>query len=153
MNIFNKLGSNSEAASAGIKRDVTIVIEPKKRPDHVRAETSDCTWKIPLTLEEQFDLGQVYEGANFDDETSMLERFTETVYQNTAATLNIEIRPSNPGHVFMKANAGHHFRDSRAAVSYDDVAQTVYKWIVQSQPRRDLISDLVSALPEIAEQR
>lgn len=148
MKMFSKSSSNSNATAAtGVKRDVTLCDEPKKRPDHVRAETDDCTWKIPLTLDEQFDLGKVYEGGDFDDEAGMLKRFTETIYQGTALTLNMELRPSNPGEIFLKASTGHHFRKS-GVVRYEEVGRTICEWIAESQPRQDLISDLVSALAD-----
>lgn len=145
MKMFSKQSSNSDATTG--KRDVTIRNEPKKRPDHVVAETHDCTWKIPLTLDEQRNLGEVYENGDFGDETQMLQRFTETIYQSTAATLNIEIRPSKPGEVLLKASAGHLFRKS-GIVRNQEVGQTICAWIMESQPRKELVADLVAAFPE-----
>lgn len=146
MKIFSKNGNSSDAAT-GSKRDVTISNEPKKRPDHVRAETDDCIWKIPLTLDEQRNLGEVYEIGDFGDETQMLARFTETIYQNTAATLNIEIRPSKPGEALLTANAGHLFRKS-GIVRHEEICRTICAWIVESQPRKELVADLVAAFTE-----
>lgn len=151
MKMFSKNSSNSdttlETAPTGAKRDVTIRNEPKKRPDHVRAETDDCVWDIPLTLDEQRDLGGVYESGDFGDEAQMLERFTETIYQGTAAMLSMEIRPSKPGEVFLKASTGHLFRRS-SIVRYKDVGRTICEWIVESQSRKELVADLVAAFPE-----
>lgn len=36
MGIFSKQGSKPDTDTTGAKRDMTIVNEPKKRPDHVR---------------------------------------------------------------------------------------------------------------------
>ncbi|WP_321899145.1 hypothetical protein [Paraburkholderia heleia] len=60
MKMFSK-SSNTGAASISAKRDVTLCDESPKRPDHVRVESDECTWKIGLTLDEQHSLGSAYE--------------------------------------------------------------------------------------------
>lgn len=103
--MFNKQGSKPDADTTGAKRDVTIVNEPKKRPDHVRVESHDCAWSIPLTLEEQYDLGQVYENGFNYEEREMLRNFVEGMYAATAARITLEIKPMRPGEVSLKASS------------------------------------------------
>ncbi|WP_175796577.1 hypothetical protein [Burkholderia anthina] len=147
MKMFSKNGGNSDMAIApAAKRDVTISDEPKKRPDHVRVESDECTWKIGLTLEEQFSLGQAYERGT-DDEEQLLETFVESLYQSSAATLRIEIRPSRPGEVMLQASGDSHFRKSEFGVKYSEVAGLIYEWLAASQPREALVADLIASLP------
>lgn len=149
MKMFAKTPSNPDATvetpPASPKRDVTLVNKPKKRPDHVCVESDDCTWKIGLTLEEQYDLGGAYEHG-VDDEKMMLETFVERMYQSSAVRLTVEIKPVRPGKVFLTVSSGAHFRAAET-VSYDDVGQVIGEWIVKSQPRKELIADLVAACP------
>jgi len=153
MKIFGKDSSNSDAtpetASVGAKRDVTIVHKTTKRPDHVVAETHDAVWKIPLTLDEQFDLGRAYQELADGDEAQMLRSFTEAIYQGDeggAARLAVEIRLVRPGEVFLSANgSGPRFVKSDT-VRYEDVGRTICEWIVEAQSRKELVADLVAAL-------
>ncbi|KFX63825.1 hypothetical protein KBK24_0119160 [Burkholderia sp. K24] len=157
MGIFSKNCSNSdvvlETASASAKRDVTIVHKTTKRPDHLVAETRDAVWRIPLTLEEQFDLGRAYQELADGDEAQMLSAFTESLYQGSegdAVKLAVEIRLMRPGEVFLSASgngrvSGQRFYES-ATVRYEDVGRTVCEWIAQSQSRKELVADLVAAL-------
>ena len=154
MKMFGK-NSNSDAMPAGAKRDVTIVHEMTKRPDHLVAETRDCTWKIPLTLEEQFDLGRVYQELADGDEAQMLSAFTESLYQGSdgdAVKLTVEVILMRPGEVSLRASgngrvSGHRFQDS-ATVRYEDVGRTVCEWIAEAQSRKELVADLVAALAD-----
>jgi hypothetical protein len=160
--MFGKNSSNSDAvletASAGAKRDVTIVHKTTKRPDHVVAETCDTVWRIPLTLEEQFDLGRAYQDLADGDEAQMLAAFTEILYQGSesdAVKLAVEIRLMRPGEVFLSASgngrvSGQRFYES-ATVRYEDVGRTVCGWIAESQSRKELVADLVAALSDVQE--
>jgi hypothetical protein len=154
MKMFGK-NSNSDAAPAGAKRDVTIVHKTTKRPDHLVAETAECTWKIPLTLEEQFDLGRAYQELADGDEAQMLSAFTESLYQGSdggAVMLTIEVRLMRPGDISLRASgngrvSGHRFQES-ATVRYEDVGRTICEWIAESQSRKELVADLVAALAD-----
>ena len=158
MKMFGKNSSNSdealETAPAGAKRDVTIVHKTTKRPDHVVAETRDAVWRIPLTLDEQFDLGRAYQDLADGDEAKMLSAFTELLYQGSegdAVKLAVEIRLMRPGEVFLSASgngrvSGQRFYES-ATVRYEDVGRTVCEWIAEAQSRKELVADLVAAMP------
>jgi hypothetical protein len=157
--MFSKNSSNSDAtletAPGSAKRDVTIAHKTTKRPDHLVAETRDAVWRIPLTLDEQFDLGRAYQELADGDEAQMLSAFTESLYQGSegdAVKLTIEVRLIRPGEVFLSASgsgrvSGQHFRES-ATVRYEDVGRTVCEWIAESQSRKELVADLVSALSD-----
>ena len=149
MKIFSK-NSNSDVAPTGGKRDVTIVNAPRKRPDHVRVETRDSTWTIPLTLDEQYVLGQAYEQGT-DDEAAMLTAFTETIYQGDgggAVQLTVEIKPIRPGEVYLTASgSGHRFKKAET-MGYEDIGRTLCEWIAESQSRKELVSDLLAALAD-----
>jgi hypothetical protein len=146
MSIFSKQGNKQDATSTGTKRDVTIINEPKKRPDHVRAETADCTWKLPLTIEEQSSLSHSYE-EGVEDEEQMLGFFVESVYQASAEQLTVEMKPYRPGEVWIRASSGHHFREMKT-VPYADVGHVLCEWILKSQRRKELVADLVAMLPD-----
>jgi hypothetical protein len=149
MKMYSK-NSNSEVAPTGGKRDVTIANAPRKRPDHVRVETHDSTWSIPLTLDEQYILGQAYEqGPN--DEAAMLTAFTETIYQGDgggAVRLTVEIKPVRPGEVHLTASGSGHRFNKADTLRYEDLGRTLCEWIVESQSRKELVSDLVAALAD-----
>jgi hypothetical protein len=140
--MFSKTNSNAE----GTKRDVTIVNEPKKRPDHVQAETADCTWKLPLTIEEQSSLSFTYE-EGVDDEEQMLGFFVESVYQASAEQLTVEMKPFRPGEVWLRGSCGHLFKAVKT-VPYAEVGQVLCEWILKSQRRKELVADLNAAFPE-----
>lgn len=157
MKMFSKSSSNADT-TANAKRDVTLS-EPTKRPDHVRVETDECTWKIGLTLDEQHSLGSAYEwnerhgefDKNFRDEESFLEMFTERLYRECAETITLEIKPFEPGKVFLKVESSNpHFSSeidgSHQNVSYSEVGALILKWIEVSQSRKELIADLVTSL-------
>lgn len=154
MKMFSKTGSNSDAAT-GAKRDVTIVHKTTKRPDHLVAETRDAVWRIPLTLDEQFDLGKAYQELADGDEAKMLSAFTESLYQGSeggAIKLTVEVGLMRPGEVSLRASgtgrvSGQRFQKS-ATVRYEDVGWTVCEWIAESQSRKELVADLVTALSE-----
>jgi len=149
MSFFSKQRSKQDTETVVAKRDVTISNEPKKRPDHVTVETDDCTWKIPLTLEEQYSLGQAYE-AGTNDEAQMLKSFVESLYQATAVKLSLELTPVRPGEVHVRGQAGHSkYSDT---VAYEDVGRTICEWVVKYQSRKELIADLVAAMPEDSER-
>lgn len=159
MGIFSKNSSNSdvvlETASASAKRDVSIVHKTTKRPDHLVAETRDAVWRIPLTLEEQFDLGRAYQELADGDEAQMLSAFTESLYQGgegDAVKLTLEVMLMRPGEVSLRASgngrvSGQRFYES-ATVRYEDVGRTVCEWIAESQSRKELVADLVAALSD-----
>ncbi|UVE64753.1 hypothetical protein L2Y90_12935 [Burkholderia pyrrocinia] len=138
MSIFSKQDSKPEMT--GAKRDVTIRNEPKKRPDHVIAETDDAQWTIPLTIDEQSDLAYAYEELRVPEQ-SMLETFVQGVYGNSAAKLSIELRPHSPGKVTI--TAGRNLK----TLAYADVGETILRWILEAQSRKDLVADLVAAIP------
>jgi hypothetical protein len=154
MKLFSK-NSNSDTTTDSAKRDVTIVKEAPKRPDHLVAETDECTWKIPLTLEEQFDLGRAYQELADGNEAQMLSAFTESLYQGSegdAVKLTIEVSLMRPGEVSLRASgngrvSGHRFQEF-ATVRYEDVGRTVCEWIAESQSRKELVADLVAALAD-----
>ncbi|MFT4504595.1 hypothetical protein [Caballeronia sp. 15711] len=149
MKMFSK-NSDSDVASTGGKRDVTIVNAPRKRPDHVRVESHDSIWTIPLTLDEQYILGQAYEQGT-DDEAAMLTAFTETIYQGDGggtARLTVEIKPIRPGEVHLMASgSGARFKKADT-LRYEDIGRTLCEWIVEAQSRKELVSDVVAALAE-----
>ncbi|HDR9181187.1 TPA: hypothetical protein QDB06_001740 [Burkholderia vietnamiensis] len=154
MKMFGKNSSNSgatlEAAPTRAKRDVTISNEPKKRPDHVKVETNDATWSIPLTLDEQYTLGQSYEQGT-DDEAAMLTAFTETLYQSDeggAVKLAIEIRLLRPGEVFLTATGNRQRFSKSGTVRFDEIGLTLCTWLAEAQTRPDLVADLVAALAD-----
>jgi hypothetical protein len=127
---------------------VTFSDEPKKRPDHVRVETDECTWKIGLTLDEQHELGAAYE-KGIDDEKSFLSLFTDRIYRSCANTLTVEFKPCEPGKVSLSVSADNPNFSSdidyaHLAVSYGDVGALILKLIEVSQSRKELIADLVS---------
>ena len=149
MKMFSK-NSDADVAPTGGKRDVTIVNAPRKRPDHVRVETHDSTWSIPLTLDEQYVLGQAYEQGP-DDEAAMLTAFTETIYQGDgggAVRLTVEIKPVRPGEVHLMASGSGRRFNKADTLRYEDIGRTVCEWIVESQSRKELVSDLVAALAD-----
>ncbi len=150
MSIFNKQSSKLDPETAGAKRDVTIVNEPKKRPDHVRVESHDCAWSIPLTLDEQYDLGQVYENGFNYEEREMLRNFVEGMYLASSARIAMEITLVRPGEVNLKATSGLTFKKART-VRYEEIGQVVCEWIVEAQSRKDLVADLVASIPVDAE--
>ena len=107
MKMFSKNG-DADAMPAGAKRDVSIAHKTTKRPDHLVAETAECTWKIPLTLDEQFDLGRVYQELADGDEAQMLSAFTESLYQGgegDAVKLTVEVTGRSEGAI---GQAGAH---------------------------------------------
>ncbi|MCA8003149.1 hypothetical protein [Burkholderia metallica] len=141
MKMFSKTNDKEEGTVVvGVKRDVTIHNEPKKRPDHVIAETDDARWKLPLTIEEQSDLAYAYEDLRVP-ELEMLETFTQGVYGSSAVKLSIELAPYSPGKVII--TAGRKFK----TLAYADVGKTILGWILEAQSRKDLVADLVAALP------
>jgi len=152
MKMFSKNG-DADAMPAGAKRDVSIAHKTTKRPDHLVAETAECKWKIPLTLDEQFDLGRVYQELADGDEAQMLSAFTESLYQGgegDAVKLTVEVILMRPGEVSLRASgngrvSGHRFQDS-ATVRYQDVGRTVCEWIAEAQSRKELVADLIAAL-------
>lgn len=156
MGIFDKFNGAANAETTSAKRDVTLS-EPKKRPDHVRVETDECTWKIGLTLDEQHALGSAYEWSerngefdkNFRDEESFLRMFTERLYRECAETITLEIKPIEPGKVRMEVKSSNpnftsEIDGSHQTVSYGEVGALILKWIEVSQSRQELIADLVS---------
>jgi len=145
MSIFSKQSSKQDTESTSAKRDVTISNEPKKRPDHVRAETADCTWKLPLTIEEQSSLSFAYE-EGVDDEEQMLRFFTESIYQ-TSECLSVEMKPFRPGEVHLRGNCGHLFKSVKT-VPYAEVGQVLCEWVMKAQRRKELVADLVASFPE-----
>ncbi len=148
MKIFSKANEkNGAAAATDSKRDVTISNEPKKRPDHVRAETADCTWKLPLTIDEQSNLAYAYErGIGGDEEEQVLGSFIERVYEESAEKLTVDIKPWAPGEVRMEAKCGHLFNGLKV-VPYAEVGQVICEWVTKSQHRPELVADLVAAFP------
>lgn len=138
MKMFSMANEKTEAN--GAKRDVTIHNEPKKRPDHVIAETDDAQWKIPLTIEEQSDLAYAYEDLQVPEQ-AMLETFIQGVYGNSAVKLSIELMPHSPGKVIVAA--GRKYK----TLAYADVGETILGWILEAQSRKDLVADLVAVLP------
>jgi hypothetical protein len=147
MKMFSKISKSDSTPETvpGAKRDVSIVHKATKRPDHVLAETHDSTWKIPLTLDEQYTLGQAYERGT-DNEQQMLSEFTESIYQGGAATqITVEMNLVRPGEVFLKASSRHRFNRSNT-VRYEDIGRTVCEWIAEAQTRKELVADLVAAL-------
>jgi hypothetical protein len=149
MKMFSK-NCDSDVAPTGGKRDVTIVNAPRKRPDHVRVETHDSTWTIPLTLDEQYILGQAYQ-KDIDDEAAMLTAFTETIYQGDgggAVRLTVEIKPVRPGEVHLTASGSGRRFNKADTLRYEDIGRTLCEWIVESQSRKELVSDLVAALAD-----
>ncbi|KFG94407.1 hypothetical protein GQ56_0126485 [Burkholderia paludis] len=139
MKMFSKANDKTEAN--GAKRDVTIHNEPKKRPDHVIAETDDAQWKIPLTIEEQSDLAYAYEELRAPEQ-EMLETFVECIYGATAVKLNIDIVPKSPGKVRISVGRGIH------VVEYADVGEIVLRGILEAQSRKELVADLVATFPD-----
>ncbi|KVF47974.1 hypothetical protein WJ13_18490 [Burkholderia seminalis] len=138
MKMFSKANDKTEAN--GAKRDVTIHNEPKKRPDHVIAETDHARWKIPLTIEEQSDLAYAYEDLQVPEQT-MLETFIQGVYGNSAGKLSIDLIPHSPGKVTI--TTGRSF----STLAYADVGETILRLILEAQSRKDLVADLVAAIP------
>lgn len=141
MKMFSKANDKEESVVvSGMKRDVTIHNEPKKRPDHVIAETDDAQWKIPLTIEEQAELAYAYEELRVPEQ-EMLETFTQGVYGSSAVKLSIELMPHSPGKVIVAA--GRKYK----TLTYADVGETILGWILEAQSRKDLVADLVAVLP------
>ncbi|MBN3771189.1 hypothetical protein [Burkholderia sp. Se-20378] len=151
MKMFSKTNDKAESAVVmGVKRDVTISDEPKKRPDHVRVESDECTWKIGLTLDEQHELGSAYE-RGINDEESFLSLFADRIYRSCANTLTVEFKPCEPGKVSLSVSADNpNFaaEGDRAhlTVPYREVGALIVQLIEKSQSRKDLISDLVTSL-------
>jgi hypothetical protein len=158
MKMFGKNTGSTDAASNGAKRDVTLS-EPQKRPDHVRVESDECTWKIGLTLDEQHSLGSAYEwnenngefDKNYRDEASFLRMFTERIYRECAKTITLEIKPIEPGKVSLKVESNNpnfsaEIDGSHQTISYGEVGALILKWIEVSQSRKELIADLVTSL-------
>ncbi|TAN26037.1 MAG: hypothetical protein EPN31_14045 [Castellaniella sp.] len=152
MKVFNKQDSNQDSApavqEATGKRDVTIKADLKRHPDHVVAETDAARWVIPLTNDERFQIAKAYEEAkDAETESLIVENFTRHIYQTTASKFSVEISPISPGKVLLNAAAGDGMGGIAEVVRYEDVGQTINKWVLRYQRRRlDLVADLVAVL-------
>ncbi len=156
MKLFSK-NSNSDTATAGAKRDVTIVKEAPKRLTSVTVETEDARWTINLTLEEIGRLGAEFEalamGRGRGTEPEIMENFTRRMYQGSegsATTLTIELKPHGPGEISLRATAGSHQSMSRAftELRYEEVGRHILQCFAECQARPELVADLVASLAD-----